>query len=141
VAWHQSTDEFSFSVTTPVAVSNTKRGILSVVAKIFDPFGLIAPVATYAKQIIQDIWISGLDWDQPISCEQRARWEKFLRELECLNQIRIPRFLGTSPGSSVQIHGFCDASSKSYGAVAYTLVDSTVTLSWIHSHPIVGRFL
>ena len=41
-----------------------------------------------------------------------------------LQSIRIPKWLGFSPGeaSAIEIHGFTDASSKVYGAVIYLRV-------------------
>ena len=41
--------------------------------------------------------------------------------LEAINNIEIPRFLGTVQYGHISLNGFPDASSKTYGAVVYLL--------------------
>lgn len=41
-----------------------------------------------------------------------------------MNKIRIPRWIGTSSTAKSQVHVYCDASMKAYGAVAYVRVHS-----------------
>ena len=36
-----------------------------------------------------------------------------------LNELKIERWIGTSPSITTQLHGFCDASEAAYGAVIY----------------------
>ena len=45
----------------------TRRGLLSVLASIYDPLGLIAPYMLPAKLLLQRLANQGLDWDSKIS--------------------------------------------------------------------------
>jgi hypothetical protein len=48
-----------------------------------------------------------------------ARWHTWTTSLPLLADIDIPRWMGTSNGHDTQIHVFCDASERAYGAVLY----------------------
>ncbi|KAF0747151.1 Integrase catalytic domain-containing protein, partial [Aphis craccivora] len=50
--WNHGDDYFSFSVNNFKMIP-TKRGVLSMIARIFDPLGLLAPTIFYAKTIMQ----------------------------------------------------------------------------------------
>ncbi|XP_057320153.1 uncharacterized protein LOC130664283 [Microplitis mediator] len=57
VVWNSRTDSFIYTV-NPIDPSRkiTKHPILSDIAKIFDPIGLLGPVVLAAKTIIQEYW-------------------------------------------------------------------------------------
>ncbi|CAK1585185.1 unnamed protein product [Parnassius mnemosyne] len=46
--------------------SPTKRKILSYISNFFDPMGLTSPVFVKAKNFLQKLWQSNLDWDTPL---------------------------------------------------------------------------
>jgi len=50
--WNPSNDQFQFYVQMEAA--NSKREILSAISKFFDPLGLMGPITTTAKLIIQE---------------------------------------------------------------------------------------
>ncbi|XP_072400935.1 uncharacterized protein [Diabrotica undecimpunctata] len=66
IPWHIDEDVLSYHVNTPVSNSASKRTILSNIAQIFDPLGLLAPCSIKAKIIIQEIWSEHLEWDQSV---------------------------------------------------------------------------
>ena len=47
-------------------LTDTKRGILSVLSFVFDPLGILTPSLIEAKHIIQELWREKEDWDKPI---------------------------------------------------------------------------
>ena len=47
-------------------LTDTKRGILSVLSSVFDPLGILTPSLIEAKHIIQELWREKEDWDKPI---------------------------------------------------------------------------
>lgn len=121
LTYHPRSDIFSFNIslnnsTQPV----TKRVILSDISKIFDPLGLVGPVITRAKIIIQELWKLKLDWDESIPCSMFSNWLKFKDQLQNLNSIKIPRLVANTDAiSHIELHGFCDASELAFGASIY----------------------
>ena len=53
--WNVKNDKLTFQH-SPKNLPNTKRGILSLVASIFDPLGIVTPAILEAKRIIQSLW-------------------------------------------------------------------------------------
>lgn len=68
------------------------------------------------------MWKDKLDWDTEIKDELRESWEVFNNDLKNIHLISINRWLGLTKREPMQIHGFCDASEKGYGAVVYARV-------------------
>ncbi|KAK9696051.1 Pao retrotransposon peptidase [Popillia japonica] len=67
--WHATKDYFAFQSNSGTHTKFTKRIVLSVISQIYDPLGLIGPVITKAKLILQLLWQSKLNWDQSLSVE------------------------------------------------------------------------
>lgn len=67
LGWHAREDKLIYSV-KPIEnpTKLTKRNILSEIAKIFDPLGLLGPVILAAKVFMQECWKSKLDWDESV---------------------------------------------------------------------------
>jgi len=62
ITWHARDNELRYSVrAVEVTEQLTKRRILSEIAKIFDPLGLLGPVVFYVKRLMQDVWRHRLD--------------------------------------------------------------------------------
>ncbi|KAF0721556.1 Integrase catalytic domain-containing protein, partial [Aphis craccivora] len=125
--WHPGTDHFccALNLTSPHVF--TKRGVLSVVARIFDPLGVFAPTVLLAKFIMQRTWLSGVGWDDPLPSDIQVDWDAFTSELPSLLTIRVPRYINTFCGAPCFLLGFCDASQRGYAAVVYIRVaDTTV---------------
>ena len=54
--WQLNTNVFKFiSVLSSVRIMSTKRSVLSEIAQLYDPLGLIAPVVIRAKIFIQNL--------------------------------------------------------------------------------------
>ncbi|XP_063979910.1 uncharacterized protein LOC135163933 [Diachasmimorpha longicaudata] len=118
--WHQTTDTFQYKSKEFDSAVFTKRTTLSEIAQLFDPLGLIAPVVTRGKIIIQDLWKLKLNWDEPLPEDYQRQWKDFRLNLNTLNQISVPRWLRISSKTKrIQIHGFADASTAAMGAVVY----------------------
>ena len=50
-----------------VNVKFTKVNFLSKIETLFDPLGFIAPFTIRAKVLLQEMWTSGIDWDDSIN--------------------------------------------------------------------------
>lgn len=124
VSWNREIDCFEYTVNLPESKQPvTKRiTILSEIAKLYDPLGWIAPVVVVAKMIMQKLWKTGLEWDEPIDGVLLAEWNRYRENLEYIKGLSIPRWLHYSNASSIELHVFADASQVAYGAVVYMRV-------------------
>jgi hypothetical protein len=104
---------------------HSKRTILSAVAKIFDPLGLIAPLILPAKLVIQSLWDANKTWDQKVvDPEQLQNFKDSMDNIyKNLESITIPRYLGKHNQKHEHVTWdlliYTDASTKGYAATAY----------------------
>ena len=124
ICWDTLNDCFDFCV--PPYVLNdsdpeTKRSLLSIASRIFDPMGLITPFTIRAKMLFQELWQRGLQWEDHLDEDISVQWRSWRSELSQLNCINVPRYFMTNIGSSssIELHGFGDALTKAYGAAVY----------------------
>ncbi|XP_045497496.1 uncharacterized protein LOC123695635 [Colias croceus] len=95
----------------------------SNVARLFDPFGWLSPVVIVAKVMMQKLWLCNKGWDDELPCNIIEEWKCYRDNLLELQSLEVPRWFHTAPRSKVvEIHGFADASTKSYAAVVYLRV-------------------
>lgn len=126
IAWNAHTDKFTFkSLKTEAPPKWTKRRVLSVIAKLFDPLGWLAPFVVKAKLFMQDIWRlpSGQNWDAELPQQMIAQWTSLFNELNSPVPITIDRWLGLfGETEQVELHMFCDAATVAYAAGVYLRV-------------------
>ncbi|KAF2883579.1 hypothetical protein ILUMI_22597 [Ignelater luminosus] len=72
-----------------------------------------------AKILLQKLWQLGSDWDESVPEDIFSAWSDFERNLNSLNTIKIPMQSTSSMYIDIQLHGFCDASSRAFGCVLY----------------------
>ena len=80
---------------------------------------MLSPISVLAKQIMQSIWILKLDWDEKPPDNICDLWYRFSSELKLLKCLAIPRNFISNNVSTIEMHGFCDASEKFYACVIY----------------------
>nr|XP_012135148.1 PREDICTED: uncharacterized protein LOC100874762 isoform X2 [Megachile rotundata]XP_012135760.1 PREDICTED: uncharacterized protein LOC100874762 isoform X3 [Megachile rotundata] len=97
----------------------TKRSILSVIASLFDPLGLLGPIIIRAKILMQKLWKLQLSWDESVPTDIHTFWLTFCRELNSIRNITFSRQITCKASVSLELHGFCDASEQAYGACFY----------------------
>lgn len=121
--WHSQLDKLSIdsSVSKDLhKTSFTKRELLSVIASIYDPLGLVSPVVVLPKILLQRLWLLKLGWDDKLPFELLVDWLSIFRQLPDISQISIPRCVLTNePHAAIELHGFSDASSSAYGCCIY----------------------
>ncbi|GJQ65661.1 hypothetical protein Trydic_g7749 [Trypoxylus dichotomus] len=83
-------------------------------SKIFDPLGLLPPIVTTIKLILQNLWSLKLAWDDPVPDYLKERWFQLRRDIQKLNNIQIPKHVFCKIPITIQLHGFCDAFNKAY---------------------------
>ncbi|XP_066153278.1 uncharacterized protein [Euwallacea fornicatus] len=117
--WNPDSDIFHYRISPISNEKWTKRKILSIVSRIFDPLGLLAPVIIRSKILIQRLWQSGVVWDESIPLELSSMWMRFKNQLDDINFIKVPRRVIIDAHHDLQIHCFSDASERAYGACIY----------------------
>lgn len=99
----------------------TKRGVLSCVAKIYDPLGVLAPVITTAKIYLQHLWIQQIQWDDQLPASMIEKFKDFLTDFSSIGMLQINRHVTNQNYNTIELHGFSDASEVAYGACIYLL--------------------
>ncbi|XP_059226988.1 uncharacterized protein LOC131998556 [Stomoxys calcitrans] len=124
IRWNISGDYFTFTQPAlEIRESYTKREVLSAIAKLFDPCGWLAPIVVVAKLVMQQVWLDKIDWDDTLKSITLINWQNFVKNSEAMESVKIPRWIRFTPGSKVEVHGFCDASESAYGAALYIRVE------------------
>ena len=132
ILWNIHSDMLSIRPCKIVKSTITKRSILSCVSSVFDPLGLVSPVVILGKILVSDLWKLNCKWDDKVTEEFEVRFKYVRDELSQIDCIEFPRFV-VVPGRC-QLHVFCDASEKAFGAVAYS-----VDLSFQTSNLLVSK--
>lgn len=94
----------------------SKRELLSIVSKIFDPLGMLAAPVLYLKLALQEVFKLKLDWDIPIPQEIQIKCDQWLNEVDLMNRIRVPRYMN---GNICTLHVFSDASLVGMGTCIF----------------------
>ncbi|GFY30309.1 integrase catalytic domain-containing protein [Trichonephila clavipes] len=94
---------------------NTKRFILQVVVKIFDPLGLISPFTVRMKCLLQNLWKEEIQWDDPLPTHIEKEWKKWCEELPHLRNLKIPRLVLDSTLLEMIFNYNCRNKSKKVG--------------------------
>ena len=69
----------------------TKRNILKVVAKIYDPLGILSPLTVVMKILSQQICLGKFDWDSPLPDHIECRWKNWVNDLQKTRHIIVAR--------------------------------------------------
>ncbi|XP_076624584.1 uncharacterized protein LOC143343501 [Colletes latitarsis] len=118
--WNAKKDALSYSISDlETGRRITKRTTLSQIASLFDPLGLLGPIIAHAKIIMQALWQLKLDWDESVPTDIHTAWTQYCQELTLLRDISFCRQVTAKNYESVELHGFCDASERAYGACIY----------------------
>ena len=118
--WVAERDVFIFQVEPPDdSKAPTKRNVLSAVASLFDPLQFLAPFNGRAKVPIQEIWMAGVDWDDTLPEDLKAKWEKWVLQLPQVSNVAILQCLRLAKPENTALHLFSDASKHAFTSVAY----------------------
>lgn len=77
LVWDPNTDMFTAKFHKEVY---SKRELLSEISKLFDPLGLLGPIITLAKLLMQETWKENIDWDHELPANILNRWNKLKNE-------------------------------------------------------------
>ena len=120
VLWDCEHDGFTFKVDSNEEGS-TKTHIMSKIASIYNPLGMVAPVVLKVKIIMQETWQCKVDWNDQLSSDLLETWRQWCSELPLLSNVRVPRcyFVPSTDITDRTLDVFSDASELGISSVAY----------------------
>ncbi|PFX12674.1 hypothetical protein AWC38_SpisGene23328 [Stylophora pistillata] len=121
VFWSPVKDVFKFQVNQPAEKRDkTKRNFLKGIATLFDPLGLLTPYTVRAKILLQEMWASGVDWDEPVGENLSQQAIQWFNKMPALYSLKVPRCLrDPTTIEEMTMHTFVDSSQEAYGAACY----------------------
>ncbi|XP_055838755.1 uncharacterized protein LOC129906835 [Episyrphus balteatus] len=121
--WDPALDAFRFKFDLDEINENEKvckRTVLSNLAILFDPLGLLAPVIVLGKLFLQELWKTKSSWDYQLPEDQANKWLRYFNSFSMLKDLSIPRYASCpSKMKNVELHAFSDSSQKAYGSCVY----------------------
>ncbi|XP_055597343.1 uncharacterized protein LOC129747259 [Uranotaenia lowii] len=101
----------------------TKRQVLRCLMSLFDPLGLLSIYTVQGKIILQEIWRSGIQWDERIEDNIFHRWQQWTALFPNIQKLQFPRCYFSTASAALyhrlELHIFVDASEDAYAAAAY----------------------
>jgi hypothetical protein len=117
--WFPTADKLSCNFKSASDTPVTKTTVLSELASVYDPIGLVGPIVLKMKIFMKTLWELKLKWTDLLPEQQLNEWKEFQDNIETLNEIKIDRHMLLLNPIHIEMHGFCDASESGYGAVIY----------------------
>ena len=121
VHWCLDADTLGFRITLQDSPL-TRRGILSTISSIYDPFGFAGPFLLKGRKILQAITSLKDGWDSKVPDDLADAWVAWRAHLPRLQDISVPRCykpLNFDSVSQSSLHTFSDASEIGYGVASY----------------------
>ncbi len=100
----------------------TKRNLLSTLAKMFDPLGLVSCVIVIMKILFQQLCVDNISWDEELVGKHAKAYLDWIDDLKRVETITLNRCVYSNVSGEIQsceLHGFGDASEKAYCAVVH----------------------
>ena len=122
LAWDKKDDTLAISFPEmPERV--TKRTVLSGLASVYDPLGIVSPVLLTGKILYRDICDEGLSWDEEITGQLKQRWQRFIKSLP--ERIEVPQSVTPAKESvkGIHLHAFGDARGNGVSGAVYAVVE------------------
>ena len=130
VQWDPINDIITFAKNAQDHLTNedTMTSVASLLAKPFDPAGIMSPFILKARFVMKRCHELSLKWRQDLPDELLSEWHRWVQQLPELEQLTFPRYVPFNETTKIVI--FSDASDVGYGAVAYCYTFSKQTRKW-----------
>ena len=136
IPWNPAPDRLLFDTSDitqrALDLSPTKRNLVSLIGKFYDPLGFLSPIIIRFKILFQKLCQCKSDWDEVIPEELDGEWKLLVSDLKTASRLSLPRSYFselTDPTISATLCGFCDASTKAYAAVVYLVLKTEIRSS------------
>ena len=119
--WDKQADKFSLKRNELDQMDFlTKRCCLGLIGQLWEPIGLVMPVAIELRIDLQDLWHSGYTWDETLPTAVKSKWMENLQAMNHPLTVKFDQKLKPRRVIGVpQIHGFCDGGERAYEAVIF----------------------
>ena len=117
--YSSSEDSFLFSMDPVPPTDWTKRGILRIFPRLFDPLGLLLPYTVVARMLFSSAARMKIGWDSPLPAQLQREWTEWTQQFPQLTSCAFPRCLKEAVPTRAELHVFADASSAVFAATAY----------------------
>ncbi len=100
----------------------TTKSDIGDIAKTFNILGWLAPAILPTKLLYRDLARAKIGWEEEviINDEFKERHRKWREQLPLLSEVQLPRhYFEQKIPTSIELHGFSDASKEAYAAVVY----------------------
>ena len=119
--WNTTADHFRLTISilpSPSPAIITKRVLV---------LGWSSPTVIKMKILLQRLWETKLEWDDPVPSFIQDIWLQWNSELHFFSDCHVPRYYFPKNVSiaKYQLHGFSDASENAYSAVIYIRGEDT----------------
>ena len=96
ILWNKEEDQFVFRFNAFLAFAKstpfTKRGLLQLIARLYDPLGLLSPLIVPLKRAFQKACVANIPWDNELPENLQADVKAWLRDLGDVGSIAFPRY-------------------------------------------------
>lgn len=96
----------------------TKRNIVSIATRLYDPLGIMSPVTVLFKLLFQDLCQAKVEWDDRLTGNHLSKWNHLTISLSSSKLVTVHRYC-CNVGGCYKLIGYCDASTRAYAAVVY----------------------
>ena len=122
MTWCSQDDCFRFNCAfidrSPIKL--TRRVVLSIYSRIFDPLGFVQPFILQPKLLIQELCRLGLSWDEEVPIEVSKEWRKWLAGIGKITDYSFPRcIVRDNTFKYSELHVFSDASRTAYAVTCF----------------------
>ena len=69
----------------------TKRNLVSITARFFDPLGIATPITISFKILCQELCRAKQSWDEILTGHHLREWSRLLQVMRSVGSITVPR--------------------------------------------------
>ena len=94
LVWNSECDTLKLSLDKIIQDASTltkltKRSVLTITAKLFDPLGWVEPFTVRAKILMQDIWKQNIAWDEELTSTLKNEWKAWINTIKDLQPLEL----------------------------------------------------
>ena len=119
--WDKQEDQIGIAMPRDDETAS-KRALLSNLAKVYDPLGLVAPLTVQGKFIYRDACNAKVAWDAPLPQQLSSQWTRWNAGLPA--EVMVARALTCAQEQieEIELHAFGDASKNGVCATVHAVV-------------------